>query len=122
MHDLTLEHEWNDGIVDITPRCSQCHSVHIETRDIARRLGGAIGVIAGTTGGMALALAGTELGLLAGPVGAVMGCITGLIIDGIVGGATGCAAGCKLGTAIDQNILRNQRCRDCGHTFSNKSS
>lgn len=121
MHDLMLGHEWNEDIADITPRCPKCQSPQIEPRNIARRYGGAIGAIAGTTSGVALALSGAEMGLLAGPIGVVLGGVAGVIIDGIVGGATGCAAGSKLGAAIDRNILHNQHCRGCGHTFSGKT-
>ena len=124
MHELLLNGEWHNDhdIVDVTPRCPKCHSVNIEPRNRARRFGGAIGAIAGTTSGAALALSGAEFGLIGGPIGAVLGAAAGVVIDGIVGGAAGCAAGSKLGAAIDRNILHNQHCRDCRHTFSDKSS
>jgi len=121
MRELALEHEWSGDVIDVTPRCPRCHSARVESRNFARRLGGAIGAIAGTTSGMALAVIGAEVRLLTGPIGAVLGGLAGVVIEGIVGGATGCAAGSKLGAAVDQNILRNQHCRDCGHAFSEKS-
>ena len=120
MSDLMLEHD--EDIAGFMPRCPKCRSTHIEEPNVARRFGGAIGAIAGTTSGVALALTGAEIGLLAGPIGAVLGAAAGVIIDGIVGGATGCAAGSRLGAAIDQNILHNHHCRSCGHTFSDKPS
>jgi len=124
MHELQFGNEWHDDneIVDLMPRCPKCRSASIETRNLARRFGGAIGAIAGTTSGVALALTGAEIGLLAGPVGAMFGAAAGVVIDGIVGGATGCAAGSRLGAAIDQNILHNHHCRSCGHTFGDKPS
>ncbi len=122
MYELTQEHEWIGGIFDATPRCPRCQSPQVEPRNLAKKFGGAIGAVTGITSGVALALTGAEVGLLAGPIGAVLGGIAGVIIDGIAGGAAGCAAGSKLGDAIDRNILDNQHCRSCGHTFSNKSS
>lgn len=120
MPDMTLEQVWDGDVVDVTPRCPKCGSASIETPNLARRFGGAIGAIAGTTSGVALTLTGAEIGLLAGPIGAVLGAAAGVVIDGMVGGATGCAAGSRLGSAIDRNILHNQRCRACGHRFSDK--
>jgi uncharacterized membrane protein len=121
MHDLVHEHEWGGDIVDVTQRCPNCRSTRVEPRNYAQRLGGVIGAIAGSISGIALALTGAEIGLRAGPVGAMLGGMAGVVIEGIVGDATGCAAGSKLGTAIDKNILHNQLCRDCGHTFSDRS-
>ena len=122
MRDLTLEQAWDDEAAAAPLRCPRCGSASIETPNLARRFGGAIGAIAGTTSGVALALTGAEIGLLAGPIGAVLGAVAGVGIDGIVGGATGCAAGSRLGSAIDRNILNNQHCRACGHRFSDKPS
>jgi len=124
MNELQFGSEWHDDndIMDVTPRCPKCRSASIETRNVARRFGGAIGAIAGTTSGVVLALTGAEIGLLAGPIGVVLGAAASLVIDGIVGGATGCAAGSRLGSAIDRNILHNQDCRACGHNFSDKPS
>jgi hypothetical protein len=121
MHELALEHEWNDGLMDVTPRCPKCMSPQLGTRNLARRFGGAIGALAGTTSGVLLALSSAKDGLLKGPVGALLGAVAGVVIDGIAGGATGCMAGSKLGAAIDRNILHNQQCCACGHTFSDKS-
>jgi hypothetical protein len=120
MIDLMLEHD--DDIDGFTPRCPECRSTHIDEPNVARRFGGAIGAIAGTTSGVALALTGAEIGLLAGPIGAVLAAAAGVVIDGIVSGAAGCAAGSRLGRAIDQTILHNQHCRACGHRFSDESS
>jgi hypothetical protein len=121
MRDLVHQPEWDADVAGAAQACPNCQSARIESRNYAQRLGGAIGAIAGSTSGIALALTGAEIGLLAGPVGAMLGGIAGIVIEGIVGGATGCAAGSKLGAAIDGNILKNRRCRDCSHTFSDRS-
>lgn len=124
MNELQWDSEWHNenDIMNVTPRCPKCRSANIEARNLARRYGGAIGAIAGTTSGVVLALTGVEIGLLAGPIGIMLGAAAGVVIDGIVGGATGCAAGSRLGSAIDRNILHNQHCRACSHRFSDKPS
>jgi hypothetical protein len=119
MNELQLDSGWLDtNDMDRTLCCPKCRSGSIETLNLARRYGGAIGAIAGGTSGIALAVTGAEIGLLAGPIGAVLGAAAGVVIEGIIGGATGCAAGSRLGSAIDRNILHNQHCRTCGHRFS----
>ncbi|WP_235499597.1 hypothetical protein [Frateuria sp. Soil773] len=122
MRDLAMEQAWEGDVMDMTLRCPKCGSTHVETRDRARRFGGALGAIAGTTSGVVLAVSGAEIGLLAGPVGALLGAAAGVVIEGIVGGAAGCAAGARLGTAIDRNILHNYRCDSCGHAYGGKST
>jgi hypothetical protein len=47
----------------------------------------------------------------------VVGTITGGIIGCLLGGATGGALGAKLGEVVDQNILNNFICLDCGFAF-----
>lgn len=117
MNELTTQHEREHGIKDVTARCPKCRSTDIESRDVARRYGGAIGAILGTTSGVASGLAGAEIGFLGGPIGAMLGGVAGVVIEGIFGGAAGCAAGLRLGAAIDRNVLNNQQCRTCGHAF-----
>jgi hypothetical protein len=121
MHELMLDPEWGGEVMDVTPRCPKCRSVHIESRNMARRLGGAIGAIAGTAGGVILALKTESMSFSKVPVITLLGAAAGVVIEGIVAGATGGVAGSKLGEAIDHNVLHNQHCRDCGHTFSGKS-
>jgi hypothetical protein len=56
--------------------------------------------------------------MIMGPAAAVVGAIAGAIIAGILGGITGGMAGARLGSIIDDNLLDNYRCLDCGHHFS----
>jgi len=104
--------------------CPKCQSLRIETRNYARKVGGAIGTVAGTTSGVAFALSGAEvgatIGVLAGPIGSVCGALAGAVITGLIGGAAGCAAGAAVGEVIDANVLNNYHCLDCGRTFSSK--
>jgi predicted RNA-binding Zn-ribbon protein involved in translation (DUF1610 family) len=108
----------------VTPPCPECQSLRIETRNHARKIGGAIGTVAGTTSGVAYALSGAEIGamigVLAGPIGSICGALAGAVIAGLIGGAAGCAAGAVLGEVVDANVLNNYRCHACGYTFSGK--
>jgi len=56
-------------------------------------------------------------GTVTGPVGTVVGTITGGVIGCLLGGATGGALGAKLGEVVDQNILNNHKCLECGFAF-----
>ena len=104
------------------PVCPKCQSAAVETRNLARRTGGTIGLIGGAVGGIASALSGAEtgtvIGCLAGPVGCMIGTVTGAIAGGLIGGTTGCLTGSRLGQLIDEHILANFRCLDCGHRFN----
>lgn len=121
MHELTMDHTCKGDIADLAARCPKCQSASVESRNIARRFGGAIGVIVGATSGIAGAL-GIQGGVLTGPVRVLRGSVADVVIEGIVSGAMGCAAGSRLGSSIDMNILRNRHCRCCGHTFSDRFS
>ncbi|MBV8618870.1 MAG: hypothetical protein JOY84_08415 [Curvibacter sp.] len=109
------------------PACPFCGSRRVQTRDLARRVCAALGILAGALGGAASALTGAELGaelgalagtLSGGPPGAALGLVSGAVIGALVAAAAGCAAGAELGSSIDRRVLQNVRCLDCGHVFS----
>lgn len=106
------------------PVCPKCHSVHVETRNRARKLGGAIGALAGTTSVMlaAAAKARTAAGLVGGPFAITFGGIATSILPALISGAASGTTGVRLGEIIDEKILNNYRCHHCGHTFSLKQS
>lgn len=105
-----------------TLRCPQCRSSRIDVLNRARKAGSTIGSVAGATSGMTMALSGAEtgavVGSIGGPIGTVFGGLAGAVIAGLVGSAAGCAAGSAVGAAIDDNVLSNNLCLSCGHTFS----
>lgn len=120
-----------DAVCPITLRsgrmllsCPRCRSTHIETLDVAAKIGGSVGAVAGAAGGVAATFAGVETGALVGsilgPVGSVLGGLAGAVLGGLFGAATGCAAGTALGETVDSQVLCNHRCLDCGHTFRTK--
>lgn len=105
------------------PVCPKCHSLRIETRNRARRLGGAIGALSGAASAMFAASdkARAVAGLAGGP-GAVLSIITSSTLAALISGAASSATGVKLGEVIDEKILNNYLCHSCGHTFSLKHS
>lgn len=102
--------------------CPHCHSTNTKTKDIAQKAGGSIGAIAGGTAGFASALRGMAiggtLGLRAGAVGLFAGSLIGAIVGGLLGATTGYALGSELGQIVDQSILDNRHCNNCGQSFS----
>jgi uncharacterized C2H2 Zn-finger protein len=101
--------------------CPRCNSVHIATRDYARKAGSAVGTAAGAAGSAAAALGGAEagaaFGMVAGPVGSIFGGLAGALMGALFGGAAGCAAGSAVGEQIDTHVLDNYACLECGHVF-----
>lgn len=106
------------------PICPKCHSAHVETRNRARKLGGAIGAVAGATSAMlaAAAKARTAAVLVSGPFAITFGGIATAIVPALISGAASGTTGVKLGEVIDEKILNNYLCHSCGHTFSLKHS
>lgn len=106
------------------PVCPKCHSLRIETRNRARKLGGAIGAIAGAASTLLAvsANARTAASLAGGPAGIAVGIIASSILRALVSGAASGATGVKLGEIIDEKVLNNYLCHHCKHTFSMKHS
>jgi len=103
-------------------QCPQCASTRIKTRDIGRQTGGATGAVAGGWVGVTSAVASARLGALAGqiagPVGSALGSIVGVLICGLLSATSVGLAGAQLGEIIDEHVLHNHECLDCGHVFS----
>jgi len=106
------------------PICPKCQSKRVDIDNRARKAGGLIGTMAGSTSAMAYALSGAETGMtvgrLVGPTGMMLGGLAGAIIAGLIGGAVGCKAGAAVGEVIDATVLNNYRCLSCGHHFSKR--
>lgn len=97
-------------------QCPNCKSDRIEKKNYGKRTGTVVGAVAGAAGG---AKTGAALGLVAaGPVGAVAGSIAGSIIGALTGGTTGGMIGAKAGEVVDEHVLDNYHCLNCGHDFS----
>jgi hypothetical protein len=112
------------GVLKMNLTCPQCQSDSIGTKNLAKKTGGTIGTVAGAASGAAGAMGGAEIGasagLIAGPVGAIFGGIVGAILGGLFGGAAGGTVGARLGEVVDDTVLDNCHCLQCGYCFSLK--
>ena len=97
------------------PICPKCQSHHIEPRNLGRKTGSAVGVLAGAA--MAVSGAAVVGTIAAGPAGAVIGPVAAALLRALAGGTAGCAVGAALGEVVDESILDNHRCLRCGHRF-----
>lgn len=102
--------------------CPSCNSERIDKKNYGKKVGTAVGGTAGFAGGATGATAGAEagaaLGIIGGPVGAIAGGFAGAIVGGLLGAVAGGFAGQKAGEMVDEHILDNYECLDCGHSFS----
>ena len=109
----------------MTTECPHCQSTRITTRNVAKKAGGLIGTVGGTASGAAGAINGAKfggiVGVAGGTAGIALGTLAGAIFGALVGGASGGMAGAKLGELVDDRVLDNHQCLDCGHSFSAKS-
>lgn len=102
--------------------CPRCNSHNVEELGYGRRVGGAIGTVAGATGGIMTVLLGARtgatVGAVAGPVGVAAGGLVGALLAGLTGATVGGIAGSALGDVVDSNVLANIHCLSCDHTYS----
>ena len=100
--------------------CPSCGSTHIIARHMGRKVSALTG---GTALGAASALAasgaktGLAVGLVGGPLTMGAAAISGAVIAGLFGFVTGSLACSKIGDRLDEQILDNFECADCGTTF-----
>lgn len=121
----TISHHarWHHGGMPL-PICPKCHSSQIETRNRARKFGGVIGTVSGAAGAMLMATskARAAAGLLGGPAGLTASCMASAVAAALASAAASGTTGVKIGEVIDEKILNNYLCHQCGHTFSLKHS
>lgn len=119
------QHRAWQGTTASTPPCPYCGSLRLTQRRLARRILGFVGTLAGAAGSGLRAWRGAEvggaLGAAAGPPGMTLGVVAGAVLGALAGGSTGCAIGVRLGDAIDNRLLDNLHCLDCGHAFNSAS-
>ena len=106
----------------MTTICPNCRSSRVGVRNFGRTTCGTVGSVAGAHLAMQGIQMGTTVGRFLGPPGIVIGGAAGLVIAGISGAMLGGKAGTELGAMIDNNILKNYKCMDCHHTFSESNS
>lgn len=61
------------------------------------------------------------MGIVAGPGGPILGAVAGAMLAALAGAAAGCTVGAALGEFLDDNVLNNHLCLDCGHSFTQAS-
>jgi hypothetical protein len=102
--------------------CPSCNAGRVITKNIGKQTGGLIGAVGGAVsigaGALSGAQTGAAVGVAAGPVGSVIGSIVGAIIGSLFGGAAGGIAGATLGQHVDEKVLNNYQCLNCGYSFS----
>ncbi|MFL0797097.1 MAG: complement resistance protein TraT [Cellvibrionaceae bacterium] len=102
--------------------CPKCKSDNVVHKNHARRIGGSVGTLAGAVSGVVAVNRGARVGAVAGsflgPAGPIIGSVSGAVIAGLIGGVAGGSAGLALGEFVDDNILNNYKCQDCGHSFT----
>lgn len=98
--------------------CPNCHHEDGRNRNLARRIGGTVGGVAGAACGVSGILSAARLGMIvgavAGPAGSVVTAVAAATLRGIVGGTIGCEVGTALGGLLDKHVLQNDACRHCG--------
>ena len=102
--------------------CPYCRSMHTTAKNTGRKLGTAAGALGGGAHGLSTALAGAKTGYtvfrVMGPPGMALGTIAGAVLGAIVGASSFGFMGAKLGELVDNTILDNYRCLDCGKSFN----
>jgi hypothetical protein len=102
----------------MSEQCPNCLSTRIGKNNYGKKtagiVGASIGAYSGFTAVAAGALSGAAMGIKAGPVGG----LGGAVIGAFVGGASGATAGVVFGDVLDDYVLDNQRCLECGYSFT----
>ena len=105
--------------------CPKCNSTRLGRRFVGRRTVASIGTIAGSLSGAVGALRGAQvgmsLGIIGGPPTMTIGALAGAALGAMVGGAFGCKIGADLGELVDQDVLNDCECLDCGFSFNKQS-
>jgi DNA-directed RNA polymerase subunit RPC12/RpoP len=105
----------------MSEQCPSCRSRRIGKKNYGKKAAGVIGASAGTYGGYVAAIAGARTGAAVGALAGPAGGIGGAVIGALLGGATGASAGVVLGDVLDERVLDNHRCLECGYSFSANS-
>ncbi|CAM5555307.1 hypothetical protein [Eoetvoesiella caeni] len=101
--------------------CPKCSSTNTQTKNHAKRIGGAIGTCAGVMSSLSSAAKGAGIGAAMAyrATASTMPLIsvTAAVLCALAGGAMGCATGAALGQIVDETVLNNHLCLHCDHSF-----
>ena len=95
--------------------CPSCHSHNTQPRRSAQRWGGVLGSVAGAVVG--LAAAGVSVSLRGPPVVRWPYAMTSAVLGALVSASSGCRSGALLGRLLDESVIAQWVCLDCGFTF-----
>ena len=95
--------------------CPCCRSRHTQPRRRAQRWGGVLGSVAGAVVG--LAAAGVSASLRGPTVLRWPYALTSAVLGALVSAASGCRSGALLGRLLDETVIAQWVCLDCGFTF-----
>ncbi len=105
--------------------CPNCHHEDRRPKNLARKIGGALGAVAGAACGVYGILGTDRIGMgdvrFPGDMEDFQPdliSIASATIRGLLGATTGFICGVRLGELIDAHLLENQTCRQCGYPFS----
>lgn len=96
-------------------QCPFCSSRQITQRRSAMKFGAIVGGLGGVARGISMTLTANRL---SGPLGSTTCAIGAALIGGLAGGAKGCMLGAHLGHELDNSVLANYLCHNCGKCFS----
>lgn len=102
-------------------QCPKCLSERIGKNNYGKKAAGVLGAAAGVYSGYASTIAGARTGAMVGVMAGPVTGIGGAVIGGLLGGVSGVSAGIILGDVLDEQVLDNNRCLECGHSFSKES-
>lgn len=104
--------------------CPNCHQEDTRPRNLARKIGGVLGAVAGAACGVYGIVGADRLGMSdvrfphewedfrADPIS-----IAAATLRALAGATAGAIAGIRLGEILDSHLLENQTCKHCGHSF-----
>lgn len=102
-------------------RCPSCGSSNTQTKNHAKKLGGALGTCAGFisafSGAAKGAVTGATMAFRLAPPATPLTSATAAALGALTGGAIGCAAGAGFSQVIDDTVLNNHQCLSCHHSF-----
>lgn len=94
-------------------KCSKCGG-NASLRNVTRKVSTATGVVAGGWAAVHGLRLGAQVGTAICPgIGTAAGAILGLL----TGAAAGGVAGNSVGKMLDESIIRQYQCENCGHTW-----
>ena len=65
---------------------------------------------------------GSTAGVVGGPIVSALGGMAGALLGGLIGAVSGAVAGGQVGEVLDEQVLDDYHCLDCGHAFPRRNA